>query len=150
MSVVDREDFVDESGWNIGGDTAYADTSDVASALVAASGPWSGTGIGAEFSGMQANITLRNGGRTGLRFRVREAGSLLTVSVHVKATTYEENTGNPDQPPQVLNFNLYRPVAGDPDAVDASKRLVMVAGTKYHVIFENDAADPIGNFALIN
>ena len=115
-----------------------------------------------------------------MRFRARQAGSLLTVSVHVKATTYQEiKSGNPNQPPsaysdggnygygdggnirvrvytesgsgpnfsnevarsqnktairnmigagnEVLNFNLYKPVPGDPSGVDTSKRLVMTA-----------------------
>ena len=165
-----------------------------------------GAGIGAEFSGIQGNISLRNDGHTGMRFRARQAGSLLTVSVHVKATTFQEaKSGNPNQPPlafsdqgnygygnggnirariytesgsgpnfsnevarsenktairnmigsknEVLNFNLYKPDPNDPNGVDTSKRLVMTAGAKYHIVFENDilpALDRIDNFASIN
>ena len=138
-----------------------------------------------------------------MRFRARQAGSLLTVSVHVKATTFQETkSGNPNQPPsaysdggnygygnggnirvrvftesgsgpnfsnevarsqnkttirttvgvtnEVVNFNLYKPDPNDPNGVDTSKRLVMTASAKYHIVFENDAADPINNFASIN
>ena len=201
VDLMDEADHFDKLAVYSGDGVAYVDDSGmweptaVVGSVAAPDDAWSGTG--------QANISLRNEGLTGLRFRASQAGSLRRVSVHVKAQTFQEiASGNPNQPPsaysdednygygdggnirvrvytesgsgpnfinevarsenttairniiftknEVLNFELYKPLPGDPFGVDKSKRLVMTAGAKYHIIFENDASDPINNWASIN